>query len=138
MERVRPNVTGEPATFCKFERDMFHDVAEPGSLVFAKTADETTRLAVRATVFVQPGQQLQQGSDEILAEPAGRPFLEHAEVEYMAYDREVRENIGSNVNVGADNLHEPGSSILVMPNRPRQTPRGIRFQSDRQRSVYVI
>jgi hypothetical protein len=59
----------------QFDRNVLHDVAEPGALVIVKATDETARLSVRATMFVQSGQVVEQWRDEFLTELSRRPVF---------------------------------------------------------------
>ena len=89
----------------QLERDMFHDVSEPRTFAFTHTAHEAAGYLVRAAVIIQPGQQFEQRVDECRPELAGRPLLEVAQVQYVSNDREMRPEVGANVDIGADYLH---------------------------------
>jgi len=70
---------------------MLHNVTEPGTLTFAQAPHEPTGFLVRATVLMEAGKRLQQWTHEILAEPAGWPVLQLAQVQHMADNREESE-----------------------------------------------
>ena len=80
-------------------------MTQPGALVISETAHEAARFSVRTAVFMQAWQGLEQWFDVRVAETAGRPFLEFAELENVADNPEMGENVWANVNVGADNFH---------------------------------
>ena len=60
---------------------------------------------------MEPGQRLEHRLDEGIAQAAGRPVFQFAEIEDMADDREMGIDVGTNVDVGAYVLHEPGSIV---------------------------
>ncbi len=80
-------------------------------------------------MLVQAGQVLEQRLNEGIAEFAGRPMLELAEVENVSNDSEMSEYIGPNVDVGANNFHccnpvvaySGDAVLLAVSNRPPDT-----------------
>ena len=73
--------------------------------IFAQPAHESTRLPVRAAVFVKSGQAFKQRRNKIFAEFSGRPVFEFAKIEDMPYYREMCVHVGPNEYVSADNSH---------------------------------
>ncbi len=89
----------------QLDRHVFHDVPQPGALVLAQAPHEAAGLLVGAAVLVQARQCLEQRLDEGIAEAAGRPRLEFAEIDDVPDDPEVGPDIRTNVDVGADDFH---------------------------------
>src|SRR3546814_1856863 len=65
----------------QLDRHVLEHVTQPGALAFAHAADEAARFAVRAAVFGQARQRLDQGVDEGRPQLRGRPGFERAQVE---------------------------------------------------------
>ena len=68
---------------------MLEHVTEPGALVLAHAAYESTGLAVRAAVLAKPGESLQKTVDESITEAPGRPFLQWTQIDQVANDGKV-------------------------------------------------
>src|SRR5882757_8194737 len=71
----------------KFDGDVLENMPEPRTLIFAHASKETSRLPIGTSMFDQTGQCFRQGIDKFAAEPAGRPGLEIAQVEFEANNR---------------------------------------------------
>jgi hypothetical protein len=94
-----------PGDVLKLDRGVLPDVAHPGPLVLAQPAHEAARLAVGTTVLVQARQGLQEAADESLAQAAGRPFLEHADIDPVPDHRKEGIDIGASIDRGIEDLH---------------------------------
>ena len=68
---------------------VLEHVTEPGALVLAHAAYESTGLAVRAAVLAKPGESLQKTVDESITEAPGRPFLQWTQIDQVANDGKV-------------------------------------------------
>ena len=80
-------------------------MAQPRAFVFTQPPYEAARFPVRATVFMQTRQHVEQRLDVCLAEAACWPRLELAEVDDVPDDPEVSPDIRTNIDVGADDFH---------------------------------
>ncbi len=89
----------------QLDRDVLHDVTEPGALVFLHAPDQPARRAVRAAVFVQTGHRLDQGIDEAGAEAPGRPGFQRPEIQLQPDHREMRIERGADEYRTIENAH---------------------------------
>ena len=89
----------------QFDGDVLEHVAEPGALVFRQTPHEAARFAVRASVFLEAGQRLQQRIVEPLAQAPGWPLFQLAEVEEQADDGEAGIQTRTQVDGTFQNFH---------------------------------
>jgi hypothetical protein len=98
----------------QFDRDVLHDMPEPGALVLVQTAHEATGFAIGTAMLMQPRQGIEQGIDKRLPQFAGGPVFELLEIEHMPDHREVRINIRTNVNVAVDDFHRDDSDVILV------------------------
>ena len=89
----------------QFDRDVLHDVTEPGTFVLTHATHEAAGLLVGAPVLVQAGQLFEQRLDKCIAQAARRPVFEFLEIEYMTNDRKAGKHVRPDIDVGALNLH---------------------------------
>ena len=90
----------------QLDRDVFEHVAEPRAVVLAHAPEKPAGLAIRAAVFLQARKGRGETVDERRAEPAGRPFLEFAEVEVELDDGEMRIERRSDVHGTIEDPHD--------------------------------
>ena len=94
-------MTSAPARFCSSSGDVLEDVPHPGSLAHA--LQEPTRLADRAAVLVETGEQL----GEVLVEAGdlvGRPLLQLADIDFHEDGRHAGPDVGSAEDGGVADL----------------------------------
>ncbi len=89
----------------QFDCHVLEHVAQPGAFVLAHAAEEATRFTIRAAVFSQAGERGRKPVDERIAQPAGGPLLELAQVELNTNDWKMSVERRSNVNGPVQDAH---------------------------------
>src|ERR1700738_2095155 len=79
----------------QFNGCMLHDMAEPRALAFRPARHESAGGLIRAAMLCEARQIAEQTVYESLAEPPGRPFLQHAQIDGISDDREMGVNVGA-------------------------------------------
>jgi hypothetical protein len=94
-----------PREVLHLDRAVLPDVAHPGAFVLAQAAQETARLAVGTAVLPQARQGFQQRLDETIAQAAGRPVLQHADVHPVADHGEEGIDVRPPIDRRFEDLH---------------------------------